>query len=130
MADDVVNPATEAVLAGWGAAASPTPRPPWPRHERPSTTGRGPGAPAGSEREHIRRLHDVLAERIDAIAALVVAEVGTTVAATRSHQVGLPIEHLDYWADAAARPGARPPPAGGHAPQRRHVVARELGRAS
>jgi aldehyde dehydrogenase (NAD+) len=46
----------------------------------------------------------VLNERADAIADLVVAEVGSTIAVTKSHQVGLPIEQLAYWAEMAERP--------------------------
>jgi aldehyde dehydrogenase (NAD+) len=37
------------------------------------------------------------------LVALVVAEAGSTVAAALSHQVSLPLEHLDWWVDQAAR---------------------------
>jgi aldehyde dehydrogenase (NAD+) len=100
----VLNPATEAVL---GEVASATVEQcdaaiasarcafddgPWSRF-------------GGRERQAaITRLQDALAARVDEISAMVVAEVGTTAAATKSHQVGLPIEHLGYWAEAAARP--------------------------
>ncbi|HWE67044.1 MAG TPA: aldehyde dehydrogenase family protein [Acidimicrobiales bacterium] len=108
--DDVINPATEAVLATVGrATVADTDRAlsaarrafdqgPWGRFD-------------GAERaRHLRRFHSALAERAAAISALVVAEVGTTVAATRGHQVGLPIEHLAYWADLAERPELVPYP--------------------
>ncbi len=104
----VVNPATEEVLGMVGAgdesdagAAIAAARAafddgPWPRL-------------SGGERARlIRRFRDVLASRVDTISALVIAEVGTTVAATRSHQVGLPIEHLEYWGEMAARPDMEP----------------------
>src|SRR5205823_5531415 len=66
-------------------------------------------AMAGRDRRRLlERFRDVLASRVDAVSALVVAEVGTTIAATRSHQVGLPLEHLGYWAEAAARPDLVP----------------------
>jgi aldehyde dehydrogenase (NAD+) len=104
----VINPATEEVLGTVAAAdASDTDAAiaaaraafddgPWPRL-------------SGRERAGvIRRFRDALATRAEAISALVIAEVGTTVAATRSHQVGLPIEHLEYWADMAARPDMEP----------------------
>ena len=109
--DDIVNPATEALLArvgrgsaadadlALGAARSAFDQGPW---------GRADGAERG---RHLRRLQDALAARTDEITDLVIAEVGTTRAACRSHQVGLPIEHLGYWADAAERPElvAQPP---------------------
>jgi aldehyde dehydrogenase (NAD+) len=102
--DEVVNPATEALIArvprggaaeadlAIGAARDAFDDGPWGRLD-----GRGRAA-------HLRRLHDVLSARADAIAALVVAEVGSTIAVTRSHQVGLPIEQLAYWAEIAERP--------------------------
>jgi aldehyde dehydrogenase (NAD+) len=104
----VVNPATEEVLgtvaagdtsdagAAIAAARAAFDDGPWPRL-------------SGGERARaIRRFRDALATRVDAISALVIAEVGTTMAATRSHQVGLPIEHLEYWAEMAARPDLKP----------------------
>ena len=109
-ADDVVNPATEAALArvqrgsvGDAEAAVAAAR---------AAFDDGPwGRSGGRQRAaSIRRLQGVLADRMADIAALVVAEVGTTVALTRSHQVGLPIEHLGYWADAAERPDLVPYP--------------------
>jgi aldehyde dehydrogenase (NAD+) len=39
--------------------------------------------------------------------SLVVAEAGSTVAAALSHQVTLPLLHLEWWADAAARDRTR-----------------------
>jgi aldehyde dehydrogenase (NAD+) len=104
----VVNPATEEVLgtvaagdasdanAAIAAARAAFDDGPWPR------------LPGGERALAIRRFRDALAARADAISALVIAEVGTTVAATRSHQVGLPIEHLEYWAEMAARPDVEP----------------------
>jgi aldehyde dehydrogenase (NAD+) len=104
----VINPATEEVLgtvasgdasdagAAIAAARAAFDDGPWPRL-------------SGAERARfIRRFRDSLAARVDDISAMVIAEVGTTVAATRSHQVGLPIEHLEYWADMAARPDMEP----------------------
>jgi aldehyde dehydrogenase (NAD+) len=102
--EDVVNPATEETLAtvprgttldaadAIAAARRAFDDGPWGRFD-------------GRERaRHIRRLHAELLSRMADITELVIAEVGTTRAATRSHQVGLPIEHLEYWADLAARP--------------------------
>ena len=117
--DDIVNPATEELLAriGRGSAADAQ------RAVRAARTAfdEGPwGRADGRERARVlRRLQDVLAARADAITELVIAEVGTTRAVCRSHQVGLPIEQLSYWADVAARPDVVP-----HPPR---VVARRDG---
>ena len=101
---DVLNPATEDLIgqvadandeqcsAAIGAARAAFDEGPWARWP-------------GRERAlAIERFRAALAARIETISAIVVAEAGTTVSVTKSHQVGLPIEHLAYWADAAARP--------------------------
>jgi aldehyde dehydrogenase (NAD+) len=102
--DEVVNPATEALIASVprggaveagraiDAARAALDDGPWGRMD-----GR-------ARATCVRRLHDALRERAGAITDLVVAEVGTPIAAARSHQVGLPIEQLAYWAEMAARP--------------------------
>jgi aldehyde dehydrogenase (NAD+) len=108
--DDVVNPATEVLLArvahgsdadadlAIAAARRAFDDGPW-------------GRSSGAERaENLRRLHRVFATRADEITELVIAEVGTTRAAAHSHQVGLPIEQLDYWAGVATRPELIPHP--------------------
>ena len=102
--DDVVNPATEGVLTSVVRASEGDARRavaaaraafddgPWRRFD-------------GAERaRHLRRLHQSLSARADQLTDLVVAEVGTPLAGARSHQVGLPIEHLEHWADRATRP--------------------------
>jgi aldehyde dehydrogenase (NAD+) len=101
---DVLNPATEdligqvadandeqcsAAISAARAAFDEGPWARWPGRERALA---------------IERFRAALAARIETISAIVVAEAGTTVSVTKSHQVGLPIEHLAYWADAAARP--------------------------
>jgi aldehyde dehydrogenase (NAD+) len=102
--DDIVNPATEALLArvrqgsaedcdaAVGAARRAFDEGPWP-----AMPGRDRGA-------CLERFHAALASRIDVLTDLVIAEVGTTRAAAASHQVGLPVEQLEYWAAAAGRP--------------------------
>jgi aldehyde dehydrogenase (NAD+) len=68
---------------------------------------------SGTERaSYLRRLGDGLATRISQLTDLVISEVGSTQAVAASHQVGLPIEQLDFWATAAARPNLVP-----HAPR-------------
>jgi aldehyde dehydrogenase (NAD+) len=51
----------------------------------------------------LRAFHAHLAGRADELVALVVAEAGSTVAAALSHQVTMPLQHLEWWADAAGR---------------------------
>jgi aldehyde dehydrogenase (NAD+) len=102
--DDVVDPTTEAVLtsvvratAGDARRAVAAARAafddgPWRRFD-------------GAERgRHLRRLQQTLSARAEQLTALIVAEVGTPLAGARSHQVGLPIEHLEHWAERATRP--------------------------
>ncbi|HEX6393848.1 MAG TPA: aldehyde dehydrogenase family protein [Acidimicrobiales bacterium] len=106
--DEVVNPATEALLASVprggvadGNAAIAAARRafdegPWP-------------AMSGTERAfHLRRLRDELAARSIQLTDLVISEVGSTHAVAVSHQVCLPIEQLDFWATAAAKPDLIP----------------------
>jgi aldehyde dehydrogenase (NAD+) len=102
--DEIVNPATEALLAV-------VPRASTEDADRAITAARaafddGPwGRADGRERGRaVARLHDALAARVGDITELLVAEVGTTRAVAHSHQVELPIDHLDYWATVAARP--------------------------
>jgi aldehyde dehydrogenase (NAD+) len=108
--DDVVNPATEEQVAvvgrGTGADADAA-----IAAARTAFDDGAWGTMDGRQRAiHLRRLHEVLSARVDAIADVVVAEVGTTRAVTGSHQVGLPIEHIAFWADLAERPELVPYP--------------------
>lgn len=54
--------------------------------------------------EALYRLADVLAADVDRILQVIVAETGCPVTSARGHQVGLPVEHMQYWAEAARRP--------------------------
>ncbi|MCA1844562.1 MAG: aldehyde dehydrogenase family protein [Actinobacteria bacterium] len=107
-ADTVVNPATEGLIgtvpwssgvdadAAVAAARAAFDDGPWGRSDGRERAGR------------IRALQAALASRLDHLIELVVAETGTTLAVARSHQVTVPvIEHLGYWAEAAARPELR-----------------------
>jgi aldehyde dehydrogenase (NAD+) len=108
--DDVLNPASEEILATMGRASSADAREAIAAARRAFDEGPW-GTFDGRERaRHIRRFQEALLDQQAEIAALVVAEVGTTVAATQGHQVGLPIEHLSYWADQAERPDLVPMP--------------------
>jgi aldehyde dehydrogenase (NAD+) len=54
--------------------------------------------------EALYRLLDVLTADFDRILAVVVAETGCPVTSARGHQVGVPLRHLEYWAEVARRP--------------------------
>lgn len=67
-----------------------------------------------SARERSDALYRLVAELTadhDRILAVLVAETGCPVTSARGHQVGIPLRHLEYWAEAARRPEflARPP---------------------
>ena len=51
----------------------------------------------------LRAFHAALAERAADLIGLVVAEAGSTVAAALSHQITLPLQHLEWWVEATAR---------------------------
>lgn len=103
-ADEIVNPATEALLATVtrggesDAAAAIT------AARRAFDDGPWPHMPGAQRALHLRRLRDELASRSSRLTDLVVSEVGSTPAVANSHQVGLPIAQLDFWAAAAERP--------------------------
>lgn len=61
--------------------------------------------------EALYRLADALAADADRILEVVVAETGCPITAARGHQVGIPLEHMQYWAETARRPelSAHPP---------------------
>lgn len=54
--------------------------------------------------EALYRLADALAADMDRMLEVVVAETGCPITSARGHQVGLPVEHMQYWAEAARRP--------------------------
>jgi len=103
-AEEVVNPATEELLgavrnasaadvdAAVAAARRASDRGPWPR-----LTGR-------ERSEALYRLSAELDSEADRILRVVVAETGCPVTPARGNQVGTPLRHLEYWAEAARRP--------------------------
>jgi aldehyde dehydrogenase (NAD+) len=50
------------------------------------------------------RLHAELAAMAERLLDVLVAETGCPITLSRGQQVGLPIRHLEYWAEAARRP--------------------------
>ena len=113
VADDDREPRDRGGARDRGQAGSaPTPRPRRPRRGGASTTARGRACPAGSGAVHLRRLQacSALADR-RARRRSSSPRSARRVAATASHQVGLPLEHLEYWADRGRTAGARAAPA-------------------
>ena len=58
----------------------------------------------------LSRLHEELAAKSEEILDVVIGETGCPVTLARGHQVGLPLRHLEYWADLARRPELEPRP--------------------
>jgi aldehyde dehydrogenase (NAD+) len=56
----------------------------------------------------LHRLLSELAAKPDHVLDVVVGETGCPVTLARGHQVALPLQHLEYWADLAARPELDP----------------------
>jgi len=107
-ADEVVNPATEALLAevprggaADGDAAIAAAR-------RAFDEGPWPAMRGAARAAHLGRLRDELTARAAQLTALIISEVGSTRAEAAGHQVGLPLEQLEFWASAAARPDLVP----------------------
>ncbi|WP_326835381.1 aldehyde dehydrogenase family protein [Amycolatopsis rhabdoformis] len=82
-AEDVGAAVAAARRAGEGAWGSATPR---------------------QRSEALYRFHAELAGMVERIVGVVVAETGCPVTLARGQQVGLPLKHLEYWAEAARRP--------------------------
>src|SRR6185295_17805276 len=65
--------------------------------------GPWPHLPPRERSARLGAFHAALAERAADLVALVVAEAGSTVAAALSHQVTLPLQHLEWWVEQAGR---------------------------
>jgi aldehyde dehydrogenase (NAD+) len=101
---DTVNPATEKPIAAApvgtivdAEAAITAARRAFDEGTWSSTTGRERSAA-------LLRFKQALQDRYDDLVELVVAEVGAILPMARGHHVALPIEHLEYWAEAARQP--------------------------
>jgi aldehyde dehydrogenase (NAD+) len=102
--ESVVDPSTGALLGVVGdagvadvdAAVSAA---------RRAVDGGGWSRLSGRDRsDALYRLVAELTAYHDRILAVLVAETGCPVTSARGHQVGIPLRHLDYWAEAARRP--------------------------
>ena len=101
--DEIPNPATGAVLGkapvgseadasdAVAAARTAFDDGPWPQLAPKDRSAR------------LAAFAAALRERAANLVSLVVAEAGATVAASLSHQVTLPLDHLDWWVDQAGR---------------------------
>jgi aldehyde dehydrogenase (NAD+) len=103
-AEVVVNPATGAELGRVASAGSREVDAAVSAARRAADDGPWAQATPATRSAALQRLADVLIAQTDRILALVVAETGCPVTAARGHQVGIPLQHLLHWAEAARRP--------------------------
>jgi aldehyde dehydrogenase (NAD+) len=102
--ESVVNPATESVLAEVAVASLADLDAVLTSARTAVDDGAWSRLTPIERSQALYRLHDVLAADHDRILDIVVAETGCPITTARGHQVGLPIRHLQYWAEAARRP--------------------------
>ncbi|HEY2831552.1 MAG TPA: aldehyde dehydrogenase family protein [Sporichthyaceae bacterium] len=107
--EQVLDPATGAVLGAVPHATPAQVASAVAAARRAADGAWGRETPAGRS-ALLRRLLDTLAAEADRILEVVVAETGCPVTLARGQQVGLPLQHLAYWADAALRPELDPRP--------------------
>jgi aldehyde dehydrogenase (NAD+) len=103
-ADEIVNPATEELLATVPRGGAADAEAVISAARRGFDEGPWPAMPGAERAAHLRRLRDELAARAGQLSDLLVSEVGSTRALAASQHVGVPIEQLDYWTTLAARP--------------------------
>ena len=110
-AETILNPATGSRLGTVASAGPPDVLAALAAVRRAADEGAWASATPRFRSEALYRLHHVLAGMTDRLLELVVAETGCPVRLSRGHQVGLPLRHLEYWAEAARRPEltGRPP---------------------
>ncbi len=125
---EVINPASEAVIARFAAASAGQAR--QAIHAARRAFDEGPW-PRMSPRERSRLLYqlaDALKAREAALIDLTVREAGCTVGLAHTIQVSFPIEHMYYFAEQAARLPIEPlPPVEGPMPMSSMVVREPVG---
>jgi aldehyde dehydrogenase (NAD+) len=105
--EDVPNPATGEVV-GRAPVGSPADATDAVRAARRAfDAGPWPRLSPQERGARVRAFHQALTRRTPDLVSLVIAEAGSTVAAALSHQVTLPLLHLEWWAEAAARDHTR-----------------------
>jgi aldehyde dehydrogenase (NAD+) len=105
--EDVPNPATEEVVGRAPVGSVTDAADALSAARRAFDTGPWPRLSPRERGTRLRAFHQALARRTADLVSLVIAEAGSTVAAALSHQVTLPLLHLEWWADAAARDRTR-----------------------
>ena len=100
----ILNPATEEVLGRVASADERDVDAAIGAARKAADTGTWSSLTPRERGTALEALADVLATDMQRILELVVAETGCPITAAAGHQVGLPIEHLQYWADVARRP--------------------------
>lgn len=111
ISDAVVNPATEAEIGTVAAADERCVDAAIAAARQAADDGSWSGLSPRERSDAMYRLADALSADVDRILRIVITETGCPVTAARGHQVGVPLEHLQYWAEVARRPEfeARPP---------------------
>jgi aldehyde dehydrogenase (NAD+) len=109
--DVVVNPATEAEIGAVAAADERCVDAAITAARQAADDGVWSGLTPRERSDAMYRLAEALSDDADRILRIVVAETGCPVTASRGHQVGVPLEHMQYWAEVARRPEleAHPP---------------------
>jgi aldehyde dehydrogenase (NAD+) len=110
--DEIINPATEELLATVprGGAADGEAVISAARHA--FDDGPWSKLPGHQRATHLRRLTDELTARAGQLTDLLVSEVGITHPVAASQHVGVPLDQLEFWVNAATRPELLP-----HAPR-------------
>jgi aldehyde dehydrogenase (NAD+) len=103
-AEDVVNPATEKAIAAAPAATAADADIAIAAARRAFDEGPWPRLPGRERGDALHRFREALQARRENLAELITAEAGAPRAIARGHQVALPLEHLQYWAEAARQP--------------------------
>src|SRR2546423_9704096 len=101
--DEVPNPATGAVLGKAPVGSEADAAAPVAAARRAFDDGPWPQLAPTDPAARLAVFAARLRERAANLVSLVVAEAGATVAASLSHHVTLPLDHLDWWVDQAAR---------------------------
>jgi aldehyde dehydrogenase (NAD+) len=100
----IINPATEQELGRVASADGVDVKAAVTAARRAADSGAWPSLSPKERSGALYRLADALADDVERILAVVVAETGCPVTAARGHQVGIPLQHMQYWAEAARRP--------------------------
>ncbi|HTK63492.1 MAG TPA: aldehyde dehydrogenase family protein [Pseudonocardia sp.] len=103
-AETIYDPATGGVLGTVAHAGPSQVEAALAAARRAADSGRWANESPRGRSTLLYRLHAELAGMADRLLDVLVAETGCPVTLARGQQVGLPIRHLEYWAEAARRP--------------------------